>query len=220
MKVKNLLFPFLFSFSLGVGISTFVIKRETSEIRVPPQSQEINSKKENSRKNNQEEISQTQPTQAQEKSSIIKTNSTSSVNETVNFDSSTIPSAEADLINSSGRMILPPPTNSLYQPSSEDPQKTIEAFLQAVKEGNADNFQYFLNFEARNNKEIHLIPAGWSANNGTAVISDQMKGDAGTKKITVSFYRGKETEGVTERIGYFLVKSFGKWLIFETVVEK
>lgn len=47
-----------------------------------------------------------------------------------------------------------------------------------------------------------------------------MKGDTKTVKVVVSFYKGKDLNNPVEKIGYFLVKSFGKWLIFDTVSEK
>jgi hypothetical protein len=122
---------------------------------------------------------------------------------------------------SSSRRVLPPPTDPNYQPSPESPKKTVEAFLKAANEGTLENFQYFLSFEARNNPKIHFAPEGWSGQVGEAVIGEETRGDAGTIKIVVTFYKGNKNEGIIlEKIGYFLVKSFGKWLIFDTVIEK
>lgn len=112
------------------------------------------------------------------------------------------------------------PTHPYFQPSVEDPQKTVTAFLEAAKEGNRENFKYFLNSDARRNESIHLVPQGWDGHLGSAAIIDKMKGDANTIKVVVSFYKGKDTsESPVEKIGYFLVKSFEKWLIFDTVRE-
>ena len=117
--------------------------------------------------------------------------------------------------------VKPPPFHPRYQPSSEDPQKTIEIFLEAASAGNPENFQYFLNSEARRNENIRLVPKGWNGSLGTAVVGEKMRGDGNTVKIAVSFYEGKDTNATPiEKIGYFLVKSLGKWLIFDTVLEK
>lgn len=138
---------------------------------------------------------------------------------TVNPSSVSSPSTRSSEDDIKGVAVLP--THPYFQPSLEDSQKTVEFFLEAAKEGNAENFKYFLNSDARRNESIHLVPQGWDGHLGSAAIIDKIKGDANTIKIIVSFYKGKDTsESTFEKIGYFLVKSFDKWLIFDTVIER
>jgi hypothetical protein len=116
--------------------------------------------------------------------------------------------------------VLPPPTSSVWQPSEVSPQKTMEEFLKAVSEGDPANYPYFLNFEARNNQSLYLVPANWNGQRDTFLVTDEMRADGETYKITMTYYKGQiEEANPLGKIGYFLVYSFNKWLIFDTTKE-
>ncbi len=218
MEKKRYLIIFLLSFLLGMGVFFWAKKEVLKESKQTLKPLEMDQNIENGEKKgeaNEPAISK-EPTKT---TSTIGTSPPKDIGDKRDFESPTGSLPKNQNIASPGR-VIPPPTHPSYQPSSQDPQKTIEAFLQAAVEGNPENFQYFLSFEARNNSKIHLVPGGWSGELGMAVTKEQVKGDANTVKIIVAFYKGKsEISGLLEKIGYFLGQSFGKWLIFDTVVE-
>ena len=214
MKSKRYLIPFFLSFLIGAATFFLWIKREEAKKGTTvPQILEVS--------HEQEEVEDEEialPTEmlvepTREEPTITPTRTAGPVTET-----EFLSEVQSDSII---KGVEPPPTHPYYQPSSDDPEKTIEAFLKAAKKGDPENFKYFLNSEARRNETIHLVPEGWDGILGTAIIEGRMKGDARTVKVIVAFYKGRDLNvAPVEKIGYFLVKSFGKWLIFDTVLEE
>ena len=119
------------------------------------------------------------------------------------------------------RTIGPPPVHSNILPSANSPAETVEALLEVAKTGNSQFFVDFLNYEARNDPSIQLIPSGWNASKGGFVVGDPTKGEANTLNVLASFYQDENTQGTPfEKMSYHLVFSFERWLIYETAYER